>query len=161
MHFTDQDDQVFFSQFYGISWLLGFFFIFIAILTLYTTFLGNSLDEVEIWQVNLVRFSAFSIFFAGLYVIYLHPKHMIWVDRKTNLIELKISGFLRNESTVFTFQEVRNFSLDTKKDDEDSIYYEITMNLADGKSLQITKSFHKIKSHYDSIIESLNNQIKQ
>jgi hypothetical protein len=161
MQFKKHGNQLVFSQVYGITWLLGFFFIAIASALLFATFFANNLEELEIWQLYLARFAGLSIIFIGFYLIYTHPKYKVLLNRSNNQIDLKIFGLFRNESTSYAFPEVNNFSLDTLKDNEDYIYYEIRMNLANGKSVKITKSFHKIKSECDSIIENLNEQINK
>ncbi len=161
MRFEKKDNQIIFTQVYGIVWVVGLFFIAIASIGIYTTFFGNNLQEVENWQLIIARFVCLSIIFAGFYLIYTHPKHSLSMDLSTNKIELKITGLFNNQSKKFKFAEVKDFSLETLKDDEDHDYYEILMNLSNGKSQRITKSFHKVKSEYLSIISSLNEPISE
>lgn len=162
MKFEVQKNNIYFSHFYGIGWVLGFFFIGLSLMLFWGASGGfSNYEAVPDWQMGLARVFGIVGISAGLYCIYQFPIYSFSLDSNLGSIEIRKKGLLRNEHSSYQLRDIRSFANIELKDDEDSPYYELAMELADGERIYITNSFHKLKEDFEHKAHTLNNFLRQ
>lgn len=162
MKFEVQKNSIYFSHFYGMGWVLGFFFIVLNLGLLWGAFGGfSNYETVPGWQLGLARVFGFIGMFAGVYCIYQHPVCSFLLDGDLGKIELRKKGFLKNEHSSYQLHDIRSFASVELKDSDGDTYYELAMEMADGERISITNSFHKLKEDFEYKAHTLNNFLRQ
>ncbi|MBA2380429.1 MAG: hypothetical protein H0V76_12735 [Blastocatellia bacterium] len=121
----------------GIMWLFGSFFIVVGALFVYGASGGyNNFDEMSFWVMAAHILLGTCAVAAGTWVIYTSPLTVIKIDRNTETLTLHQSGLGGRNTRVFTFDEVKGYSVLEDYDSDGDPVWSLQLETKEGELIR-------------------------